>query len=265
MNSPSQPVASVVLAGERVGGNALAKHLHLPAAVLAEVGGVPSIGRVMSALDASAITGNGLIVGPAQDVLDAAPRIRALATQYNFDWLPPASGPSASAALGARHLSSLPLLVTTADHALLTTAIIDAFSRDALTCDADFVVGLVDYDRVMAAFPDTRRTRLRFADASFCGANLFLLKTSAALRVLEFWQQLEHDRKKPWRMATKLGVRTLFSYLLGLLNTRDAFSAISARAGARVGFVKISTARAAIDVDSVADWKLANQIVETDG
>ncbi|MDZ7826713.1 MAG: hypothetical protein U5R48_12630 [Gammaproteobacteria bacterium] len=53
--------------------------------------------------------------------------------------------------------------------------------------------------RSCAAFPDSRRTALRFADGARCGCNLFLFRGAPALQVLDFWQRVEGLRKQPHR------------------------------------------------------------------
>ena len=73
----------------------------------------------------------------------------------------------------------VPLLVTTADHALLQTRWVEEFLA-ACPASADVAAALARRDRVQAAVPDTRRTWLRFADGDFSGCNLFLMARPAS-------------------------------------------------------------------------------------
>jgi hypothetical protein len=66
-----------------------------------------------------------------------------------------------------------PLLVTTADHALLDPATVDEFSIAAGT--ADLAVGVVERGTLMGRFPSAERTWLRFRGGAYTGANLFVL------------------------------------------------------------------------------------------
>ena len=50
-------------------------------------------------------------------------------------------------------------------------------------------------------------------------------------------------------------------YLLRRLSLEDALAGLSKAAGCRIGHVKVGFARAAVDVDSVADQKLAEKIL----
>ncbi len=127
--------------------------------------------------------------------------------------------------------------------------------------EADLIVGLVPYEAVRAAYPDSRRTVLKFADGARCGANLYLLRTDAARRGIEFWVAMQRDRKRPWRIAGRLGWLLLLRYLIRKLTLEDALGALSEKAGCRVASVPVKEPRAAVDVDSVDDWRLAQRIV----
>ena len=44
------------------------------------------------------------------------------------------------------------------------------------------------------------------ADGDFSGCNLFLLATTRAEAAIATWQAVEADRKRPWRIAARLGI-----------------------------------------------------------
>ena len=81
---------------------------------------------------------------------------------------------------------------------------------------------------------------------------------------LAFWSGVEAERKRPWRIARRLGPGVLLRYLLGRLPVDAAFEALSERAGCRVGWVALPSPRAAVDVDTAADWRLANRLLRED-
>jgi len=274
---------AIVLAGERPGGNALARALGLPAAVLAPLAGRPCLARVVDALLDSAAVSSVILCGPTQAVARHDDTVRSLVARNSIGWLAPRAGPAASALAGvaaaeeafqsdassadsggapeASSGSAFPQLLTSGDHGLLTPAIVDDFCARASATDADLVIGLVPYERVAAAFPDSRRTLLRFADGARCGSNLFALLTPRSTRALAFWQAAEENRKQPWKIVRRLGLTTLVRYLLGRLSADAAFEALSQRAGCRVRWVTVEAARAAVDVDSLADWQLADRLL----
>jgi hypothetical protein len=263
MTSPPR-LQAVVLAGERPGGNALARSHGVAAGVLVEVRGRSCLARVLAALRASARIGGGVVVGPDAAIVAGDTALRGLLEAGDYRWLPPADGPSASAMAGADALGRYPLLLTAGDHALLTPAIVDDFCARAGTVAADVVIGLVPWTRVHAAWPESRRTVLRFADGACCGSNLFLLRTPRAIEALTFWRALERERKRPWRIARGIGYGTLLRYLAGRLDRGEACARLSARAGAAVACITIDEPRAAVDVDSAADHALAERILAHD-
>jgi GTP:adenosylcobinamide-phosphate guanylyltransferase len=249
-----------VLAGQRAGPTALCAQAGVDVEVLVPVGGVPAIERVLGALTRSERARPAAVVGPAPAVLAAHPEVRAMIADAGAAWVAPASDPASSALAGLEEQAP-PVLITSGDHALLCPSIVDAFCEAAQRMQEDLIVGLVPYEAVRAAYPDSRRTVLKFADGARCGANLYFLRTEAARRGIEFWVAMQRDRKRPWRIAGRLGWRLLLRYLTGRLTLEAALAALSDRAGCRVGSVPVKEPRAAVDVDSVDDWRLAQRIV----
>lgn len=261
---PSLPWPAIVLAGERPGGNALARAHQLPASVLVPVAGKPCLARVITTLRASHCIDGGLLVGPAAAVTKDNDILRELLAIGDFRWLEPMRGPSASALRAASALGKYPVLLTTGDHALLEPGVLDRFCTAAAASAADFVVGLVPHAVVRHRFPESKRTVLRFRDSAWCGSNLFVVRTHAGRHALELWQALEADRKRPWRMASRLGAGFLLRYLTGGLSLADALATLSARAGCRIAHVTVESARAAVDVDSSADLALAEEVLSSE-
>ncbi len=254
---------AIVLAGERPGGGTLARALELPSGVLAPLAGRPCIQHVVDALREASCVGTLVLCGPARDVVDGSQALRSLVAAADVVWREPARGPAASA-LAAAADSPFPQLLTSGDHGLLQADIVDAFCLSSSTVNADLVVGLVPHAKVSDAFPESRRTVLRFADGGYCGSNLFALRTPESIRALTFWRSVEADRKRPWRIARRLGFTPLMRYLTGRLRIDAAFDELSRVAGCRVGWVEVCAARAAVDVDSEADWRLAEKILQAD-
>jgi hypothetical protein len=87
-----------------------------------------------------------------------------------------------------------PVLVTTADHALLTPQIVDFFCEEARRLPCDLAAGLTAYDDVMAAFPDSRRTAIKFKNGAYSGCNLFGFLTPRSDRAAQFWRRIEQER-----------------------------------------------------------------------
>jgi GTP:adenosylcobinamide-phosphate guanylyltransferase len=254
--SVAPPYTALVLAGTRPGGDPLAEYAGVSHKALIEVDGVPMLLRVMRALAASPAVQRIVVAIDRPDVLQGFPDVGKPVSV-----LPAATGPSASVA-AALASEGTPLLVTTADHALLQAAWIDEFvAATAREPDADAFVALARSEAVLAAVPDTVRTWLRFADGAYSGCNVFLLRTPASLGVVRLWQQLEAERKKPLTMLRRLGLTYVLRYRFGWLRLAQALARLGRLAGSRVAPVVLSDGRAAIDVDKPGDLDLVRRLV----
>lgn len=253
MNAPASFTA-VVLAGTRSGGDPLASHAGVTHKALIDIGGRSMLERVVSALAAVSQVTRIVVSIERPDIVESLPaRAKPIAT------LPAASSPSASVA-AALATYGAPMLVTTADHALLQPQWIEQFLTDTPP-QADVVVGLARKEAIIAAVPNVQRTYLRFAEGEYSGCNLFLLQTPAAAGVVRFWQALEADRKHPLRMLRRLGIGYALRYGLGRLRLDDALARLGLLAQARIAVVTLQDGRAAVDVDKPADLELVRRLV----
>lgn len=240
---PAAATAALILAGSRGGIDPVAASEGVAHKALVEVGGTPMLARVHGALQAAGI---------ARIAVSAdAPAVVALARQLGCEVVAPAQGPSGSVA-AAFALLGAPLLVTTADHALLDPVWVRDFLAD-IPPGADVAVLLARRAEVEAAAPGSRRTWLRFADGSWSGCNLFHLATPGAAAALDLWATVERERKRPWRLAARLGLGTLASYLAGRLGLADAVAGLGRRVGIEAAVVAARDGLAAVDVDRPSD------------
>jgi len=265
MGETSRKFRSIILAGERPGGSALSHAFGISASVMVPVAGKPSLARVMQAIKDSQQTGGGIICGPSADIVAGSEPLKDLLNDPDHVWLQPARGPAASALSALEKLDLFPVLLTAGDHALLSGEIIDDFCQQTLSTrnreNYDIVIGFVPYPLVQAAWPESKRTVLKFSDGQYCGSNLFAILNPDGRKALSFWRQAEADRKHPWRIARRFGLFALLRYLFRRITLEEALQTLSKAAECRIGYVEVKFARAAVDVDSVADQKLAERIL----
>jgi hypothetical protein len=167
-----------------------------------------------------------------------------------------------SAIVAIRKNAAFPVLITTADHALLTPEMIDYFCEHAERNSADFSAGLATAEVIMKAYPQSVRTFFRFGTDRVSGCNLFAVANVNGLRILEKWQYLEQSRKKPWRLVAAFGPLALIRFAVGALSLEGAFSVVSKRLGLIAKPVLMPFAEAAIDVDKPSDLELAEVILK---
>jgi GTP:adenosylcobinamide-phosphate guanylyltransferase len=194
--------------------------------------------------------------------IDAETDLRPVTNGTPFNRIPPANSPAASVAAALQVIDGdRPLLITTADHPLITPQIIGHFLAHASN-DADFSVGLADADTVMRAFPEGKRTFYRFVGKGYSGCNLFLARKPGAVRVAEYWRRMEGHRKNPLRLVREIGIGALIRYALGFLTLDGAFGHVSKLTDARISPVILPFAEAATDVDKPSDHALVEGILK---
>ena len=257
MSTAADGLTALVLAGSRGPNEPLAVYAGVSHKALIEIDGRTMVERVIDALAAlPQITRIAVMIeDPA--LLAGLPAVRRLGARVQI--LHAAGSPSLSVAAALEQLGT-PLLVTTADHALLDPDWVRYFLEHC-PADRDVCVALARREQVLAAVPDTQRTWLRFADGQFSGCNLFHLATPAAGRVVRFWRELENDRKHPLKMLRRAGYGSALRYLFGRLSLAQALDRIGARCDARAALVELPFGRAAVDVDKPSDLDLVRRLL----
>ena len=262
MTNPHPKFTAVVLAADRGPDDPVAKAAGVRCKSLTPVGGKPMVFRVLDALAASRVVNTYILCGPPKSVVDQEPDLAALVSSGRVKWFESHATPSSSAFHVLQSLpDATPVLLTTADHALLSARIVDFFCSEAQARGCDVVGGVARDDAVTAAYPQTRRTATRLEDGAYCGCNLFAFLTPRARLAADFWRRVENQRKHPLRVIRVLGWIAVLRYLMGRLTLNEALDRISRRLGFKAGAVVLPYPEAAVDVDSVSDLKLVEMIV----
>ena len=246
--------AALVLAGSRPGGDPLAEHFGAKAKALIDFSGQPMLARVVAALNASTDVGSILVIAQ-----DTAPLLEAIGQGGGAAVSTSGGGISASilALAGTTNLP-FPILVTTADHPLLTPEIITEFLNGA--GDADVAIGMVERETLRALYPENRRTWLKFSDGHWSGANLFALQSESCVAALELWANAEQDRKTAWKLFLHFGPWLALRALTRTIGLGDGLIRAGKKLGLKAKLVPLSQAEAAIDVDKPDDHRLAIEI-----
>ncbi|HVZ02158.1 MAG TPA: nucleotidyltransferase family protein [Dongiaceae bacterium] len=248
-------VDALILAGSRGPHDPVAALGGVPHKALLPIAGRPMLAYVLDAVR------NAPEVARVFVCIDGQTDLGPLGGSVAFTRVPPAASPAASlvAALDAID-GARPLLVTTADHPLLTTAMIRHF-LDHAPADADLAVALVEAGTVTATFPEAKRTFYRLGGRGYNGCNLFLARRPGAARVAEYWRRMEAHRKRPLRLVREIGIGALVRYALGLLSLEAAFRHVSKLTGATVRPVLLPFAEASTDVDKPDDFVLVEALL----
>ena len=245
----------IVLAGSRPGRDAFAESFGTDLKALIPVAGEPMVRRPVQALLQGKGIGRIIVLSQSPERIAAA-----LPNDERID-VRQSSGTIAETMLDLVKDTTLewPLLVTTADHALLDAATIDEFIRK--TERSDLAVGVVERGNLMRRLPATKRTWLKFRGGAYTGANLFALASPRVAPAIELWRSVEQDRKKGWRLIALLGPAVLLGAALRLLTLDAVLARLGRKLGLKVAAVRLSNPLAGVDVDKPDDHALAEAII----
>lgn len=264
MSSPETTWTAIVLAAGRGPDDPFAGAFGVSHKCLIEVAGTPMLARVCAALRAAEEIGDIVISIDAPQLLETASGFETLLADERVKIVQSAQRPadSVEAAITASH-HRFPYLVTTADHALLTPAMVSHFCRHSGTGNADVTAGIAMGEMIRKAYPDAIRTFIRFADGDVSGCNMYALMDPRARAAVRFWRHIDRERKSPLRFVRAFGPVALFKYLTGRLTLDDGFARASHLIGVSATAIDMPFAEAAIDVDKPADLDLAEAILKT--
>jgi GTP:adenosylcobinamide-phosphate guanylyltransferase len=246
---------AVVLAGSRPGRDPFAEQFGTDLKPVIPIAGEPMVRRPVRALLDSPAVARIIVVSQSPERIAAA-----LQEDARID-LRESQGTIAETIekLILDRVADFPLLVTTADHALLDPEMIAELIAGA--AGADVAIGVVERRSLAARLPQSKRTWLAFRGGAYSGANLFALGSIKALAALEQWRSVEQDRKKGWRVLLALGPALLLGAALRLRTIDQSVAAMGRRLGMTARVVVLGNPLACVDVDKPVDHALVEAIL----
>ncbi len=245
---------AVVLAGSRPGRDPFAEQFGTDLKALIPVGGEPMVRRPVQTLLAAEDVGDVIVLSQEPEriaeVFPADPRVSLRKSDATIA--------ATMLALCLDKSTQWPLLVTTADHALLDVETVDEFCAYA---EGDISIAVVERANLLKRFPDATRTWVKFRGGAYTGANLFALRNPKAAAAIELWRSVENERKKGWRVVSLLGPFVLIGTLLRFLTIDAALRHVGRKIGLSVTAVRLSNPVAGVDVDKASDHALAEAII----
>ncbi len=141
------------------------------------------------------------------------------------------------------------ILLATADIPLITPQLIDHFIKMCHPLDKLLYYPYVPRPEIEKAFPAAKRTYARLKDAEGAGGDLFIVDPKIIEGNVALWESLTNARKKPWQVASVVGLPTL----LRLLTRRLTIAGIEQKAhellGAPIQLIQFPDPRIAMDGD----------------
>ncbi|MFN3474427.1 MAG: HAD-IB family phosphatase [Blastomonas sp.] len=252
MTGSSQSWSVALLAGQRPGIDPLARGFRRSSKALIPINGRPMIAWVLDALLQSSYVGRIVVIAQDSAILDnpelahfaADPRVVVKSGQSSIS--------RNIMALAGQETLPWPMMVTTADHPLLTSQMVDNFLSRA--ANHDLSVGMVARKAMLARYPGSQRTWLRFRDDGYTGANLFALNSPVTWNAMQLWAVAEQDRKKALRLFLRFGPKLAFRAITRRVSGPEGIAMAGQRLGLTAQLVALDDADAGIDVDKWTDY-----------
>jgi len=251
---------ALVLAGERDGApDPLAAQAGVGCKALVPVAGRPLIAHVLNAL-MSAGYERALVSAkdPHELLADATVKSLYLSGRLAFT---PAKPAILDSVMAAAEQATFPLLVTTADNALLTAAILEAFEAGRQAEYADVAVAFATKAAVLAAHPEGQRRFYAFREAEYSNCNLYWLRRPAALQAARVFRQGGQFAKHPARIVQAFGLVNLALFSARAVTLAQLMRRLSRRFRVTVRRVVLADGSAAIDVDNARTHAIAEALL----
>ncbi|WP_017672070.1 HAD-IB family hydrolase [Blastomonas sp. AAP53] len=249
-----------LLAGQRPGTDPLARGFRRVAKALIPIHGRPMIAWVLDALLQSDHVGRVVVIAQ-DDAILGDPALTHFAADPRVTVTLGQSGISRNImALAGQEMLPWPIMVTTADHPLLTTRMVDDFLGQA--SGHDLSVGMVARTTMLARYPGSLRTWLKFRDDGYTGANLFALTSPVTRNALQLWAAAEQDRKKALRLFLRFGPRLAILAITRRVTGPEGIAMAGQRLGLTAQLVSMNDADAGIDVDKWTDYWQVGAILQ---
>ncbi|HVQ06871.1 MAG TPA: NTP transferase domain-containing protein [Allosphingosinicella sp.] len=153
-----------------------------------------------------------------------------------------------------------PVVITTADNVLLTSAAVRQII-DRLAAGDDTVIALARKEAVLAAHPQGQRRFYKFRDGEFSNCNLYGL-SQGGLGLAETFREGGQFAKNPMRIARAFGFLNLLLLRFGLVPLDRAMKRLGRRFRVRVSAVVLADGAHAIDVDNQRTYDIAAQLLD---
>jgi hypothetical protein len=115
---------------------------------------------------------------------------------------------------------------------------------------------LISREVMESRYPGSKRSFIKFKDVEVCGADMNVIRSSAAAGNDELWSRLIDSRKNALKQAALIGYGTLFLLLLHQLTLESAVHRASKSVGLRGRAVLCPYAEMGMDIDKPFQFEI---------
>ena len=153
-----------------------------------------------------------------------------------------------------------PVIITTADNALLKPASISAMHVALQTHDV--AIGLARKGSVRAVHPDAQRRFYELRDDGYSNCNLYGMSSQKALNAAEIFRSGGQFAKNRNRMIEAFGPFNLLLMRFKLVTMDSAMKRVSRRIGLSIAPVVIADGTQAVDVDNDRTYGIVEMVLD---
>jgi GTP:adenosylcobinamide-phosphate guanylyltransferase len=250
----------LILAGQRDGKpDALAKTQGLSHKAMIKVGGEALIGHVLRAIDAALPESKIIVSIENWPAIAGEPSVARLHKAGRLEHVRSHASLYGSIVSAAAD-KNFPMLITTADNALLTPEAVLAMVDAGAKHDAA-IVGVTRREAIERAHSGGKGRYYEFADGAFSNCNLFWISSRDSLYAAETFKEGGQFLKVKGRLLKTFGLANLLLYRFKVMTIEQMFERVSRRLGCQVVPLVLSDGRLAIDVDDVRSLQMVEDIM----
>ena len=260
-------ITAIVLASQRKNViNPLAVRFGVSHKCLIDLVGRPMILYVLETLIASDHIGRILVSMEDPGYFEAFPDVTALMQENNIEVIPIQDNMATSVFAAADHIGEegMPMLITTADNALLLPEYLDALVDGIEKNKLDGAIGMTPQVNLAEKFPEyaARPTACyKFKDGGMANCNLYYLGDMNSVKAAESFKSGGGFKGSARRFIEAFGLINLIKYRFGWLSTEVVGTQMSKMFGGRFALVPIPFADAAVDVDNDLSYDMVSKVL----
>ena len=260
MTRPGGTCRAIVLAAQRQGSvNPLAQRFGVSHKCLVPLAGRPLIAHVLHTLAAHPGLSE-IIVSIEPEAFTALQlALEPVAAHQAPIRLIPAAANLTDSVLAATQGHDGPVLITTADHALLSLQSIDHMLT--ALADHDGALAMAPQRAVLAAHAEGQRRFYQFRDGGYSNCNLYGLAGPTALRAADIFRGGGQFARKTSRVIEAFGLVNLILLRLRVVSLAEGLRRVSRRLGVNIAPVILSDGSQAIDVDNDRTYAAVSQLL----
>jgi GTP:adenosylcobinamide-phosphate guanylyltransferase len=260
VSGPARSLHVIVLAAQRRGTvNPLAERFGVSHKCLIPLQGRPLITHILETLRLHPRVASIAISVEPEAFAAVGDALKRLPQGVPIECVPAADN-LADSVIAAAEGHDRPLVVTTADHALLDARSIDAVGH-ALKSHAA-AIAMAPREAVLSAHPEGQRRFYQFRDGGYSNCNLYGLAGSDALEAAEVFRGGGQFAKSAARIVSAFGLVNLLLLRFRLVSLLDGTARISRRIGLSIAPVVLDDGSQAIDVDNDCTYGVVEELLE---